>query len=188
MKKSILALSLILITMVGFSQAKFEVGLKAGLNSANVNVDGVDAASSFHGGLYSLIKLSKIGIQPEILYSPQKNESNVLGSTIESEKVYIDIPVMVKFYLAAGVNLQAGPQFGILTSAETAGVDVKDGLKGSDVSAAIGAGWDAPFGLQLNARYILGLGDINDDPTATTEVKNRTFQLSVGYSLFKLGK
>ena len=183
MKKSVLIALLITVTFVGFGQAKFEIGLKAGLNQANTNIDGVDASSSFHAGLYSLIKLSKIGIQPEVLYSPQKNES----SGVETEKVYIDIPVLVKFYLAAGVNLQAGPQFGLLTSAETAGADVKNIYKNSDVSAAIGAGWDAPFGLQVNARYILGLSDINDLGVGEA-VRNRTLQISVGYSLFKLGK
>ena len=100
MKKSILLFSLGLISLVGFSQAKLEIGLKAGLNQASVNVDGADAGSSFHAGLYSLIKLSKIGIQPEVLYSPQKNVSD----GIETEKIYIDIPVLLKFYLAAGIK------------------------------------------------------------------------------------
>lgn len=191
MKKTLLTISLALISMVVFSQAKLEIGLKAGLNSSNVDIDdpasNIESASAFHGGLYTLIKLGKLGIQPEILYSPQNNENVTALGNIESQKVYIDIPVMVKLYLVAGVNIQAGPQFGILTSAETAGVDVKDNLKGSDVSAAIGAGWDAPFGLQANVRYIIGLSDINDLAGSTTAIKNRTLQISVGYKLFKLG-
>ena len=191
MKKTILSLSLSLFTMIGFSQ-NLEIGLKAGLNSSSPDISDpattVNSATAFHGGLYALIKLTKLGIQPELLYSPQKNESvDDLGGITKSEKVYIDIPVMVKFYLAAGVNLQAGPQFGVLTSAERAGIDIKNSFKGSDVSAAIGAGWDAPFGIQANVRYIFGLNDISDAVSVAT-TKNRNLQISIGYSLFKTGK
>ncbi len=191
MKKTLLFLALSTFSLMAFSQAKLEIGLKAGLNSSNPNVDdpasSISSASAFHGGLYTLIKVSKIGIQPEILYSPQKNDVNFGTGNVEQERVYLDIPVMAKLYLVAGLNLQAGPQFSILTSAETAGVDVKNTLKGSDVSAAIGAGWDAPFGLQANVRYILGLSDINDVAGVAGEFRNRTLQFSVGYRLFKLG-
>jgi hypothetical protein len=185
MKKSLLTLSLALLTLVGFSQAKLEIGLKAGANFANTNVDNAESITALHGGLYGLIKLSKIGIQPEILIS--KNGNQFSGGS-EVDLSYLTIPVMLKLYLAAGLNLQAGPQFGILTKAEDeVGDDIKDFLKSSDTSVAIGAGWDAPFGLQVNARYVLGISDIND-VSGGGEIKNRTFQLSIGYSLFKLGK
>ena len=64
---------------------------------------------------------------------------------------------------------------------------MKDGLKNSDLSAALGAGWDAPFGLQFTARYVIGLSD-NNDGISNEDIKNKTFQLSIGYTLFKLGK
>ncbi|MEQ9423400.1 MAG: porin family protein [Cyclobacteriaceae bacterium] len=190
MKKLLLTLSFSLIVMMAYSQAKVEIGLKAGLNSSTLSFEDSDiesqAKNTFHGGIYTLIKVAKIGIQPEILYSPRKNDVDFGIGDLEQKNVYLDIPIMVKLYLAAGINLQAGPQFGILTSAESAGEDVKDNLKGADVSAALGLGWDAPFGLQANVRYLLGVSDINDG--AGDSIKNRTFQVSVGYRLFKLGK
>ena len=94
-----------------------------------------------------------------------------------------------KIYFQGGLNLQAGPQFGVLTTADDeSGNDLKDFYKGSDLSAALGAGWDAPFGLQFSARYVFGLSDINDTSLSSAEFKNKTFQIAVGYSLFKLGK
>ncbi|MFK7951851.1 MAG: porin family protein [Ekhidna sp.] len=191
MKKTLLTIGLSLIIMTGFSQAKVEIGIKGGANISNIDSNNptatIESASSFHAGIYGLIKLANIGIQPEILYSPQKNDvvDPTLG-TISQERVYLDIPIMVKVYVPGGVNIQAGPQFSVLTSAESAGIDVEDQLKGGDVSLAAGLGWDAPFGLQLNARYILGLSDISDN--AAVELKNRTLQFSVGYKLFKLGR
>ncbi|MEQ9404189.1 MAG: porin family protein [Cyclobacteriaceae bacterium] len=186
MKKTILTLSLSLIALIGFSQAKMEIGVKAGANFANTSLDDSESITSLHGGAYALFKLSKLGIQPELLFSKQGSEFSGGG---EVDLSYVNIPVMVKLYLAGGLNLQAGPQFGILTTAEDGdGDDLKDQLKGSDVSAAIGAGFDAPFGLQVTARYVIGLSDINDFPGSTDDFKNKTFQISVGYSLFKLGK
>lgn len=184
MKKTLLTLSFVFISAIAFSQAKLEIGIKAGANFANTNVTDAESITALHGGAYGLIKLANIGIQPEILWSKQGNSFSG-GSEINLN--YVNIPVMLKIYLPAGLNLQAGPQFGMLLKAEDEdGVDIKDGIKGSDISAAMGAGWDAPFGLQFSARYVLGLSDINDG--LGTEVKNRTFQLSIGYSLFKLGR
>jgi len=179
MKKYILSISLVFITVFAFSQASVSVGLKAGANFANTNIDGAESVTAFHGGAYGTFKLTKFAIQPELLFSKQGDEDVDLG--------YLNIPVMVKYYLAAGLNLQAGPQFGVLMNAENSdGDDISDALKSSDLSAAFGAGWDAPFGLNFTARYVLGLSDINDG--AGSDVKNRMFQLSVGYDLFKLGK
>lgn len=192
MKKSLLTIAFSLIVMVAFSQAKIEFGLKGGLNSSTQKVEDanldINSASAFHGGIYTLIKITKIGIQPEILYSPQKNESVSGGNVTKQTNVYLDIPVMVKLYLAAGLNIQAGPQFGILTSAEQAGQTNEEDLKNSDLSLAVGAGWDAPFGLQANVRYIIGMSDINDDAAIQGAIKNRTLQFSLGYRIFKVGK
>jgi len=96
------------------------------------------------------------------------------------------IPVMVKLYLAAGLNLQAGPQFGFLTSAKFDTQDIKNSLKSSDISANFGLGWDLPFGLTVDARYNLGLSDVSDGLTAD-DLKSRVIQVSLGYKLFKFG-
>lgn len=180
MKKVFFATILVVLSVVSYGQAKVELGLKGGVNLASLNggnVDG-DNITAWHGGAYGLIKITKIGIQPEALFSKRGADGLDLG--------YLDVPVMLKYYLAAGLNLQVGPQFGVLLNAEDAnGNDVKGTLKNSDLSAAIGAGFDLPMGLSLTGRYIIGLSDVNE---AGPSVKGSTWQFSVGYSLFKLGK
>lgn len=183
MKKILLTLSLACISMFAFSQASVSLGIKAGANFANTNISGSESITSLHAGAYGLFKFASLGVQPEVLFSKQ-GASFTGGGEVNLD--YVNIPVMVKFYLPAGLNLQAGPQFGLLLNAEDqSGNDLKSGLKGSDLSAALGAGWDAPFGLQFTARYVLGLSNIDDG--FGSEVKNKTFQLSIGYTLFKLG-
>mgnify|MGYP001179659949 CR=1 FL=1 len=204
-KLSILFLSIILVgaSNLAMSQAQLAVGLKGGLNFAKLNVDGslssnYESKTGFHGGAFMLIKLSKIGIQPELLFSKQGSTLKYSGTpTLESNFDYINVPIMLKLYTVAGINLQAGPQFGFVAKAKQdipnltgGGVttqDIKDQLKGYDLSLGLGLGWDAPFGLTFDARYNLGLSKIND-VSGSPEAKNQVIQVSVGYKLFKFGK
>lgn len=174
---------MMIIYSSAFGQAKVAIGIKAGANFANTDISGSESITALHVGAFGLVKIANIGIQPEVLFSQQGAEFDANDVDLS----YVNIPVMLKYYLPLGLNLQVGPQFGILTDAEVSGNNATDRFKNSDLSAAFGAGWDAPFGLQFTARYILGLSDINDQPMAD-ELRNRTFQLSVGYRFFKLGK
>jgi hypothetical protein len=189
-----------------YSQAQLAIGLKAGPNFANINTDAsatenYKSRTGFHGGAFVLIKVTKIGIQPEIIFSQQGSKVKIDNENFESNFSYVNIPIMIKLYTVAGINLQAGPQFGFITKAETpiedqlnpgsyTVTDVKDKMKSSDVTAAFGLGWDLPFGLTIDARYNLGLSKIfKEAPSQQTEnAKNQVFQLSLGYKLIKLGK
>jgi len=174
-----------------FSQAQVSLGLKGGLNFANLDVSDLSGTyknrTGYHLGAFALFKFTKIGIQPEVIFSEQGSEIKdpQLGS-FESNFSYVNIPVIVKLYTVAGINLQAGPQFGFLTSANLGDESIKDELKGSDVSLALGVGWDLPFGLTIDGRYNLGLSDVSEN--SANEIKNQVWQVSVGYKLFKFGK
>lgn len=185
MKKTFIFFLALGFSFLLVAQAKVEIGLKAGANFSNTDIDNAESITAFHGGAYGLVKLANIGIQPEVLWSKQGND--LTGGTLDL--TYVNIPVLLKLYVPLGLNLQLGPQFGMLVDSKALdanGNDFSDNLKDSDLSAAIGAGWDAPFGLQFNARYLLGLSDINDG--AGDAIKNRNFQISIGYSLLKLGR
>ncbi|MFN3840289.1 MAG: hypothetical protein ACK4RF_06245, partial [Cyclobacteriaceae bacterium] len=56
-----------------FAQAQVALGIKAGVNLASIdaNVDNTSNITAFHGGAFALFKLTKIGIQPELLFSQQ---------------------------------------------------------------------------------------------------------------------
>ncbi len=203
MKKIAVVAFLMALSVAGYSQAQVAIGIKAGPNFASINAEESAGANyknrtGFHGGAFALFKLTKIGIQPELLFSQQGSTVEVNGTDLEANFNYINIPILLKLYLAAGFNLQAGPQIGFVSKAEvenfvngtsgtTTMTDVKDQLKGNDVSLALGAGWDLPFGLTIDARYNLGLSEVYDFANSP-EAKNQVFQLSVGFKLIKLGK
>ena len=199
MKKiSILTLICVFAYALANGQAQFAVGIKGGPNFANIDVnssvgDNYKNRTGFHGGAFALIKLTKIGIQPELLFSQQGSTVKFNSQDLRSNFTYLNIPVMLKLYTVAGINLQVG----FLTTAESEYnpidnepqdlADVKNAYKKSDLSAALGIGWDLPFGLTIDARYNLGLSKINAGQNSD-ESKNQVFQVSLGYKLIKLGK
>lgn len=210
MKKTILVFAaglLIIAAQQTYAQVGLAVGIKAGPNFASINTkttatENYKNRTGFHGGAFVLIKATKIGIQPEVIFSQQGSKVEINSQNFESNFSYVNIPVIIKLYTVAGINLQAGPQFGFVTSAETPiqdqlnpgsykVEDVKDKMNSSDITAAVGLGWDLPFGLTIDARYNLGLSKIYKDapPTQQTkDAKNQVIQVSLGYKLFKVGK
>ena len=82
------------------------------------------------------------------------------------------------------INLHAGPEFGLLLSAEAEDLDVKDAYKDLDVGFAFGGGVDLPFGLNFTLRYILGVANIGETEGTDLKVRSRTLQLSAGFKLF----
>lgn len=203
MKRSIIGCLLVVSVLLAHSslgQAQFAIGLKGGANFTKIDVSDPsatwDGKTGFHGGAFALIKISKIGIQPELIFSQQGSTVYVNAQDLSSNFSYLNIPVILKLYLVGGLNLQAGPQFGFLTSAESeynpltnvpqTSSDVKDLYKNSDFSLGLGAGWDAPFGLTFDARYNLGLSEINNN-SQVEAAKNQVFQISVGFKLLKFG-
>ena len=199
-----------------YAQAQLALGLKGGLNFSSVNssnttsfASAYDSRTGYHSGAYLLVKLTKIGIQPEILFSQQGHTFTFNSQNYKSNYNYICIPVILKLYLAGGFNLQTGVQFGFLSSATgdlintstgavSTGQDLKNFVSSTDFSIPVGFGWDLPFGLNFAARYNIGISDINkytgtSSPTTvsslgTTQAKSQTIQISVGYRLFKFGK
>ena len=186
---------------MSFGQAEVALGIKGGLNFANVNVSqsaGVNYnnRTGYHFGAYTLFKLGKIGIQPEVLFSKQGTKYSVSTSNVDANFDYINIPVILKLYTVAGINLQVGPQIGFVSGGDvksttgsiTTTQSAKDFVKSSDISVAMGLGWDLPFGLSVDARYNLGISDNNNVSGSPGTVKNQVIMISVGYRLFKLGK
>jgi hypothetical protein len=201
--KQVVIMCVILVAaQQAFAQAQFAIGIKAGPNFSTIDTESSPGTNyknraGFHGGAFVLIKAAKFGIQPEIIFSQQGSKVEINSQDFESNFSYLNIPIIVKLYTVAGINIQAGPQFGFITKAERplrdqfnnySLQDAKDTMKGSEFSLGLGLGWDLPFGLTVDARYNLGLSNVYDDAQQSGEAKNQVFQFSVGYKLIKLGK
>jgi opacity protein-like surface antigen len=205
MKKIILSSLLVLAISFTYAQ-KAQFGIKGGLNSSNFSGDtgGIDFKSrvGFNLGAFAAIKLSeKITLQPEILYSTQGAKAvNVTAlyddilytGYVKFNLSYINVPVMVKYYVADKFNLEVGPQIGFLTSAKTStkldgfsqtvDEDIKDSFESVDFGLNFGAGYDFTKNVSAGIRYNLGLANIaKTEPGDNSKLENSVFSLSVGY-------
>ena len=206
MKKLVLAaVAVFAIGNSAFAQQEVKFGPKAGVNFSNISgQDNAEMKTGFHVGAVAEIKFNeKFSIQPEVLYSAQgaKYEyfvgNNKLADATQSLD-YINIPIMAKYYIVDGFSVEAGPQVGFLTKAEskfenavtgsslTSG-DNKDNFKSVDFGVNFGLAYDLPSGLFINARYNLGLSKIAEDVTvgnttvSAPDHKNSVIQVGLGY-------
>ncbi len=185
MKKLFLFAAIFISGLYSSGQAKIAIGIKGGLNFSDLDISNMSTSgkTGYHAGVFAQFRFKKTAFQPEIIFSQQ-------GSVVNPgdwDSKYLNIPLILKYFILAGVNLQLGPQFGFLSTAELDGQDIKNLLKTADISFAIGAGWDAPFRITFDARYNIGLTDNNESYSSST-IKNQVFQISAGIKLVKSGK
>jgi hypothetical protein len=197
MKKALVVLFITLLTGSFYADAQVAFGVKAGLNLTKLDVKdpqvSYDSRSGYHAGVFLRGRFAKIGIQPEVLLFTQNGDiqSSVFG-TAQEQFTYLSIPLMLKFYPIGGLNIQVGPQFGFLLDGErkydgllaSGSQDITDYYKKSDVSVSVGAGYDFGFGLGLDARYNIGVKDINDAANGG-EARSRIFLVSIGWNFLR---
>ncbi len=181
--KKIFLLATAVVMFATVSQAQVRFGAKAGLNIANLDFEyegfsfSPDSKTSFHIGVMAKYQFNEqFGIQPEIVYSME-------GAEIEDSEIdfnFINIPILFTYNPAEIFSIHAGPQFGILTTAEIDGEDFKDEIKSLNLSLGIGAAVELTNGFTGGVRYNLGLSNLNDSED-DGEIKANAFQLYVGY-------
>lgn len=182
-----------------------KLGAKAGLNISSLSSgdsdDNFKSKTGFNVGVLAEIFINeKFSVQPELLYSSQGAKNSyfdgipVLGTSFKVDQTikldYINIPIMAKYYVWQGLSVQAGPQIGFLVKSEVESelrgnkktVDIKDSMNTVDFSLNIGAGYDLPMGVFVDARYNFGISNVDKKVDGYQEkMKNGVFQLSVGY-------
>jgi hypothetical protein len=199
MKRIICVLALgVLFTAYSFAQ--IGLGIKGGVNFANVG--GADAApnsktlTGFAAGGYLEISLPLLfTIQPEILYS-QKGftaDENIFGTNVKvtGNLNYLEIPVLVKYSFPVPVvkpSLYVGPAMGILLSAkakaealgQSTETDIKDQTTSMDWGLVFGASANIAI-ITVDVRYTLGLTSL--DKNSSSKAYNRVFSIMVGIPL-----
>ena len=180
MKKLIVAAITLFVGTTAFSQS-IDLGIKAGANFANItDASGLSNKTGFQAGVFGGVKFSdKFGIQADILYSQQGAEFDFGKFDLD----YVNIPIVVKYYLIQGLNVQVGPQFGFVVKDDVyttplGGTSIKANTENTDVSGVVGAGYDFPLGIRVDARYNFGLTDVVEGASS----KNSVFSVALGYS------
>jgi len=188
-KTRIMKTFLSVILLLGFTvlanaqSADTHFGLKAGLNISSLEVkDGVDfdSKAGFHiGGLAHVHLSPHFGVQPEIVYSEQGGQD---GN--EKWKInYLNVPILFQYMTGSGFRLQTGPQLGFAVSSKIKDGDIEQNIKDDvntvDVSWSLGASYLFPEAIGIDARYNIGITNVND--AETPKVMNRVFQVGLFY-------
>lgn len=191
MTKLIFLATFLVVYIASTNAQDVRFGVKAGANLSDVASDTYDSKQliSFHlGGVMEALFTEKISLQTEILYSEQGFKTEAVNEKTTYKLSYINVPFMVKYYVAEGFFLEAGPQIGFLNSAKiitesddnSDTEDIKEGLRSNDVCLNFGVGYQLKNGWNIGARYNWGISNITKDQL-NQNLKNRVLQISVGY-------
>lgn len=159
------------------------IGVKAGLNSFNIETDNssdFDSKIGLHVGLFGHIHVNdQYAFQPELVYSMQGAKSGNADIKLD----YINVPLLFQYMFDNGFRIQAGPQLGLLLNAKAengSSTDIKDDFKTIDLGLGIGASYvHPPTGFGVDARYNLGISNISENSDVSS--MNRGLQIGVFY-------
>lgn len=164
------------------AQAQIAFGVKAGANFSDTEgVFDSKMRTGFHAGAVLQLKYNNFAIQPELLYSMQGSEITFANAKRDIDLSYVTVPVLVKYYVLTDIlSIDAGPQFAFLVDDN---LDSTTFLKKKDYDFAVvgGLGLDIGKSLFAQAHYVIGLTDASTSAFTNDAIKNRVFQLSVGY-------
>ncbi len=180
-------------------------GIKAGINIANMSVEGNDDDNLKMGlmlGVYNKIVLSEFfSVQPELMYSSKglkisyDDEAFIEGES-KFKLGYIDLPLKFVYNLSEDFEFQFGPYIGFLLSSSfendgsLAGIDIdseddidRDNFNNWEFGLTGGLGFDFdPFIFGFN--YNFGLSQVakDDEPSEILlgDAKNRVIQVYAG--------
>ncbi len=178
-----ITLILLLLSTPFISNAQFKFGAGGGVNLSNLggsDVSGTDNKLGFNGGFMMEVKLPvKLGFEADVLFSTKG--ASLKGHSKGINLCYIDMPVVMKIYMAKIISFQLGAQYSLLVGAKSLGSDVKDQLEPTDLSAVLGFGIDV-LKIHVSARYNYGLTSVD---AAGSDIKNNMLTFSVGFWLKK---
>jgi hypothetical protein len=169
MKKATMVLSVavssFLFSTVNAQQA---IGIKGGVNIASLSgFEGRDRVSGHIGVFLHHTINNNWCFQPELLYSGEGQRYMSGGVERTLALGYLQLPLMIQYYPAPQVYLEAGPQFGLLLSAqdkadnEAGQINAKDDFTTGQVAIGVGIGYKASEQLILYGRYNFGLTDVS---------------------------
>ena len=205
MRRILLSIGLILaatLAPLSAGHAQLTFGGFAGVNFSNLDITNLDpdeATSSRTGGMFGGYIGTHMGrlftIRLEGYWTRKGADLTESGNTVGSFKInYIEIPLILRVHIPLVVvkpALYAGPAISFRTScdveasggpsvpcADTPGAN----LKSTDFSGIIGAGVGVGP-ITLDVQYDFSFSNILDDPTSSTEVKNKTWTVRAAFGI-----
>ena len=148
---------------------------------------------SYQAGLMMEYKFNPhFAIAPEVVFASQGGKFKALdlnsfgldvSKTVTYNTNYINVPVMLKYYVSPAFSIDFGPQVGFnvysMYSIEDVdkAIDIKDGTKSVDFGVGLGGTYNLTEKAFVQARYTMGLTNAFE---GDGDCKNGNIQLAFG--------
>ena len=120
-----------------------------------------------------------LGIAAGLNYAQQGWTFKGNGIDETTKLDYLNIPLTGNIYVAKGLALKTGLQFGILMSAKIEDADIKDACEKLNLSIPIGISYEFS-NVVLDLRYNVGLNKTNKADNGN-KARSDLFQITLGY-------
>lgn len=187
----------IAVAVILFSSAQaqiFHLGIKGGANINKITGESFNQQFTYgyHAGAFAELGFgNKLSIQPEVLFNQISSDTSSQFSKVYSsfatnvshiKLTYLSIPILLNYKLSNFLEVQAGPQFGMLLNNNNNLVqNGKAAFKKGDLSML--AGLQIKVGsIRVYGRYAIGLDNINDIDNKD-KWKSQSFQIGVGFAI-----
>jgi len=188
--KKLLTLVFAFVAFMSVSNA--QLGIRAGINLANVSVDAEgqslepDSRLGIHLGVtYDKMINDNLTFRPGVLFSGKgfKLEVDGIDEDFGVSLGYIEIPLDF-VYKTGSLNIHAGPYLGLLMSAKVGDEDVKDQSESLDYGLNLGLSYNINEQIGVGLNYGLGLANTTKTEDGDdSSVKNKVIGIFVTYSL-----
>ena len=189
MKKIAIALMcMIMATGAAMAQKQFTFGPKVGFDLTHYWGENVyhGMKPSYQAGLFMEYRATdKFAIAPEVVFASQGGKHDKITHYVN----YINVPVMLKFYVTPEFSIDFGPQVGFnvysKVSEDGHSSDIKDYTKDVDFGLGLGGTYNIAKDVFVQARYTMGLTKVFDSKLLemldADKAKNGNVQISIGY-------
>ena len=194
MKKVFVLIAAAIVCMSASAQVQF--GGKVGFDLTNFWGSDVEHGMkpSYQVGLLMEYKMSpKFAIAPEVVFASQGGKYKALDlnffnldieKTVTFNTNYINIPVMLKYYVTPSFSVDLGPQLGVNVYSKYSiegvddAIDVKDNTKTVDFGVGLGGTHNLTNNAFVQARYTMGMTKVFDGDH--NKEKNGNIQVAFG--------
>ena len=194
MKKVFVLIAAAIVCMSAMAQVQF--GAKVGVDATNFW--GKDTPHgmqlNYQAGLLMEYKFNPhFAIAPEVVFAAQGGKVTRTVDLVKSDCTYhtnyINVPVMLKYYVSPAFSIDFGPQVGFnvyskMTAKGKAGNveakwtdDLKDGTKSVDFGLGLGGTYNLTDNAFVQARYTMGLTNVFK---GDGDCKNGNIQIAFG--------